>query len=148
MNTSLQVTLEIVKFVQAMFINWDEAMHHRDSDLEVDSYALARTSNLNEELGQIKYVFSDKTGTLTRNVMQYKKCSVAGEMFDPERERGQRREHADLAALARTGDGPAREFLTLLTVCHTVIPEQTENGIRYNAARYTIHIGKVSHHSQ
>ena len=44
----------------------------------MDSYALARTSNLNEELGQIKYVFSDKTGTLTMNVMEYKKCSVAG----------------------------------------------------------------------
>ena len=44
----------------------------------VDSYALARTSNLNEELGQIKYVFSDKTGTLTMNVMEYKKCTVGG----------------------------------------------------------------------
>ena len=50
-------------------------------DLGVDTYALARTSNLNEELGQIKYVFSDKTGTLTMNVMEYKKCSVAGIMY-------------------------------------------------------------------
>ena len=47
----------------------------------MDTYALARTSNLNEELGQIKYVFSDKTGTLTMNVMEYKKCSVAGIMY-------------------------------------------------------------------
>ena len=56
---SLLVTLEIVKFVQAKFINKDLDMYHE----ETKTYALARTSNLNEELGQIKYVFSDKTGT-------------------------------------------------------------------------------------
>jgi phospholipid-transporting ATPase len=78
---SLQVTLELIKFVQALYINWDEAMHHIDPELGIDSYALARTSNLNEELGQIKYVFSDKTGTLTRNVMEYKRCSVAGQVY-------------------------------------------------------------------
>ena len=56
---SLLVTLEIVKFFQAKFINKDLDMYHEDTK----TYALARTSNLNEELGQIKYVFSDKTGT-------------------------------------------------------------------------------------
>ena len=55
---SLLVTLEIVKFFQAKFINRDLDMYHE----ETNTYALARTSNLNEELGQIKYVFSDKTG--------------------------------------------------------------------------------------
>ena len=45
---------------------------------KTDTPALARTSNLNEELGQVKYIFSDKTGTLTQNQMVFKKCSVDG----------------------------------------------------------------------
>lgn len=46
---SLQVTLEFVKFVQALYINWDLDMYSADNDCP----AVARTSNLNEELGQV-----------------------------------------------------------------------------------------------
>lgn len=49
--------------------------------VETNTPALARTSNLNEELGQVEYVFSDKTGTLTRNLMEFFKCSVGGETY-------------------------------------------------------------------
>lgn len=46
---SLQVSLEFVKFAQAFYINWDEDMYHK----ETNQHAIARTSNLNEELGQV-----------------------------------------------------------------------------------------------
>lgn len=52
-------------------------MYHSESDTP----AMARTSNLNEELGMVKYVFSDKTGTLTRNVMKLSKCSIGGIIY-------------------------------------------------------------------
>lgn len=46
-----------------------------------DTPAEARTTTLNEELGQIKYVFSDKTGTLTQNIMAFNKCSINGKSY-------------------------------------------------------------------
>jgi len=100
----------------------------------IDSYALARTSNINEELGQIKYVFSDKTGTLTRNVMEYKKCSVAGVLYQEEGDSTHKQLVTNLQKGHKTSS-TINDFLTLLTVCHTVIPEENEDGsLRYNAA--------------
>lgn len=55
-------------------------MYHEESDTP----AMARTSNLNEELGMVKYIFSDKTGTLTRNVMEFKRCSIARNIYTVE----------------------------------------------------------------
>lgn len=60
-----------------------------------DTPALCRTSSLVEELGQIAYIFSDKTGTLTRNEMEFRECSIFGTMFaqtvdDAKREQGQK----------------------------------------------------------
>ncbi|MFS8029338.1 putative P-type phospholipid transporter [Helianthus anomalus] len=75
---SLYVSIEMIKFIQSTkFINNDLRMYHS----ETNTPALARTSNLNEELGQVEYIFSDKTGTLTRNLMEFFKCSIGGETY-------------------------------------------------------------------
>ncbi|KAL2667512.1 hypothetical protein AAZV13_01G073400 [Glycine max] len=71
---SLYVSIEIVKVLQSIFINQDIHMYYEDADKP----AHARTSNLNEELGQVDTILSDKTGTLTCNSMEFIKCSIAG----------------------------------------------------------------------
>uniref|UniRef100_A0A671W488 Phospholipid-transporting ATPase n=1 Tax=Sparus aurata TaxID=8175 RepID=A0A671W488_SPAAU len=123
---SLLVTLEVVKFTQALFINWDVEMYYS----ETDTPAMARTSNLNEELGQVKYLFSDKTGTLTCNVMHFKKCTIAGITYgsfdDPALIQNIEKNHPTSPQIC--------EFLTMMAVCHTVVPEREENQIIYQAS--------------
>lgn len=74
---SLYVSIEIVKVLQTIFINSDIHLYYE----EADKPAHARTSNLNEELGQVDTILSDKTGTLTCNSMEFIKCSVAGTAY-------------------------------------------------------------------
>lgn len=71
---SLYVSIEMVKVLQSIFINRDRDMYYE----ELDKPAHARTSNLNEELGQVDTILSDKTGTLTCNSMDFVKCSIGG----------------------------------------------------------------------
>ena len=74
---SLLVTLETIKFFQAMFMGFDIDMY----DIDRDMGTKVQTSTINEELGQVKFVFSDKTGTLTKNYMQFKCMSIGNNVY-------------------------------------------------------------------
>ncbi|TCD68462.1 hypothetical protein EIP91_010748 [Steccherinum ochraceum] len=81
---SLYISIEGVRTVQALFIYFDREMYYE----KTDQPTLARSWNLSDDLGQIEYIFSDKTGTLTQNAMVFQECSIGGKAYrgDPEPE--------------------------------------------------------------
>lgn len=71
---SLYISIEIVKTIQAYFISQDVDMYYKP----FDTACVPKTWNISDDLGQIEYIFSDKTGTLTQNIMEFQKCSING----------------------------------------------------------------------
>jgi phospholipid-transporting ATPase len=134
---SLIVTLEMVKFMIGTLIGSDEDLYYEFNDTP----ATARTSSLVEQLGQIDYVFSDKTGTLTCNMMEFRMLTVGGVAYAdvvPDNKKPQKdsegkitgwydfkrlKDHEENGA---PNSSAIKEFLQLLAVCHTVIPEVSE----------------------
>ncbi|XP_052039465.1 probable phospholipid-transporting ATPase IM isoform X2 [Apodemus sylvaticus] len=142
---SLYVSVEVIRLGHSYFINWDRKMYYAAKAMPAE----ARTTTLNEELGQIEYIFSDKTGTLTQNIMTFKKCSINGRVYagevldDPsqKKEITKKKEAVDFSGKSKSertlhffdhslmesielGDPKVHEFLRLLALCHTVMSEE------------------------
>ena len=141
---SLFVTIEVVKYWQAHLINSDLDIYYD----RTDTPAICRTSSLVEELGQIEYIFSDKTGTLTCNMMEFKQCSIGGIQYAdevPEDRRATEQNPVGIFDFKKLAENrkthPSQttihHFLALLATCHTVIPERRDEKpgeIKYQAA--------------
>lgn len=74
---SLYITLEIVRTLQAVFIYSDIEMYYE----KIDQPCIPKTWNISDDVGQIEYIFSDKTGTLTQNLMEFKKATINGQPY-------------------------------------------------------------------
>ncbi|XP_038259336.1 LOW QUALITY PROTEIN: phospholipid-transporting ATPase ID-like [Dermochelys coriacea] len=145
---SLYVSVEIIRLGNSFYIDWDRKMYYPLNDTP----AQARTTTLNEELGQIKYIFSDKTGTLTQNIMAFNKCSINGksygDVYDMAGQRTEITEHTEkvdfsynpladpkfvfydhsLVEAVKLDDAATHRFFRLLSLCHTVMPEEKKEG--------------------
>ncbi|NXN84503.1 AT8B2 ATPase, partial [Bombycilla garrulus] len=147
-------SVEVIRLGHSYFINWDKKMYCAKRRTPAE----ARTTTLNEELGQVEYIFSDKTGTLTQNIMVFSKCSVNGhsygdvpDMLGHKAELGERPEPVDfsfnpladprfqfwdprLLEAVKLGDLHVHEFFRLLSLCHTVMSEEkSEEELLYKA---------------
>uniref|UniRef100_A0A674D9H2 Phospholipid-transporting ATPase n=1 Tax=Salmo trutta TaxID=8032 RepID=A0A674D9H2_SALTR len=137
---SLYVSVEVIRLGNSFYIDWDRKMYHAHSDTP----AKARTTTLNEELGQIKYVFSDKTGTLTQNIMTFNKCSINGKSYG-EVQMVHRKKTVDwsfnpladhhfsfhdhsLVEALKLESPEVQSFFRLLALCHTVMAEEKIEG--------------------
>lgn len=127
---SLMVSLELAKLIQAMFISWDLKL----TNPETGEGMSVNNSNLNDELARAKYIFCDKTGTLTENKMVFDRCSIGMVSYNKARKK-------QLKSILNNSSSPKnevkriKEFLIIMATCNTALAELAENKKYYYQAQ-------------
>jgi magnesium-transporting ATPase (P-type) len=124
---SMYVTMEMITYIHIHMVNEDLELYHAESDTP----AKARSNNVTD-LGQIEYVFSDKTGTLTQNVMKFKRCSVDGLVYGAPVLDTPGNRNLKYVGLGSVPDAATQSqnldfFLKILALCHTVVVERDQS---------------------
>ena len=143
---SLYVVMEIIKMYQTILIKYDFEIY----DLTIDKPAESREIGLIEELGQVNFIFSDKTGTLTSNEMEFKKCFINGKVYGAEKESNNIEDglysiNGDLAAyeilVSKTNNEKTNKdkkaielFFCILCTCHEAFPVTKNKKVIYQGA--------------
>ncbi|GAB0097049.1 Phospholipid-transporting ATPase [Sergentomyia squamirostris] len=112
---SLYVSIEVHKFLGSFYMEWDQELY----DSLTNQPCIVNTSDLNEELGQVEILFSDKTGTLTKNEMIFQQCSINGKKYTQKRT-GLLEAGKHLLLKLPEFKEDVFGFFEALSVCHTV----------------------------
>lgn len=125
---SLKVTMDLCKLLYARFINFDMKIINEETG-EVD-HIHARNTSISEDLGQIEFILTDKTGTLTQNSMVFKQCSIDSQLYDEsECEIGGR-----LTDAVKARRPAELEFLRHFALNNSVIPVNKDGTITYKGS--------------
>ncbi|KAG5676651.1 hypothetical protein PVAND_006470 [Polypedilum vanderplanki] len=147
---ALYVTIEVCKLFQVLIIHNSIELYDPHTDKKTE----CRAMNITENLGQIQYVFSDKTGTLTENRMVFRRCTIAGVDYNHPQSEEEKiclpnaplppvipntnlqidLTHCDTNGRLSLHAQRCREFFTVLALCNTVVVSESPHRDCMNAS--------------